>query len=312
MKPDFICAGFSKCGTTTLYHILKQNSYIGVSNIKEPEFYQNNIFYLKGFEWYQKRYYSTIKYIPGKLVGEVNPRLSEKKIARTAQRMSKDFSKDLKLIFIMRNPVERCFSHYKHELLEGKIDYKTSKYDSKYGHTKAFHKKVKEVYKKNNLSSQKIFYSGKYYYIINHFMKYFKKENMKFIIFEEFVKNPEKISKEIYEFLNIPIDTNIEYKVNSNKGKEVTIVSGNKIKLFGILHNIRKTFADLELYNRYPFISKQIDKLYYKMKKQSRIRSQKQSFINRKTRILLENYYREDKNKLEKLIQKNLDILWFK
>lgn len=311
MKPDFICAGFSKCGTTTLYHILKQNSYIGVSNIKEPEFYQNNIFYLKGFEWYQKRYYSTIKYIPGKLVGEVNPRLSEKKIARTAQRMSKDFSKDLKLIFIMRNPVERCFSHYKHVLLNGNMDYKTSKYDSKHGHTKAFYKKVKETSEKNLLSSEEIFYSGKYYYIINCFMKYFKKENMKFIIFEEFVKDPEGILKEIYTFLNIPIDTNIEYKIKSNEGKELNIISGNKIKLFGLFHNFRRIFSGLELYNKYPFLSKKIDRVYYKMKKKSRIKSKERSFIDEKTRTLLENYYRQDKNKLEKLIGKKLDILWF-
>lgn len=312
MKPDFICAGFVKCGTTTLYHILKQNSYIGVSNIKEPEFYRNNIIYYKGFQWYEKRYYSNIKCGSNILVGEVNPRLSGKKVERTAQRISKNFDENLKLIFIMRNPVQRSFSHYKYALLNGNMSYKTSKYDCKYGHTKTFYKKVKEAYKKNRLSKEEIFCSGKYYCCINNFMQHFKKENMKFIIFEEFIKDPEKISKEIYEFLNISVDNNIEYKVKSNESKEFNITSASKIKLFGVLHNLRNIFASLELYNKYPIINRKIDQLYYKIKTESRIKSNNKSCINEKTRILLENYYRKDKNKLKKLMDKDLDSLWFR
>ena len=58
---------------------------------------------------------------------------------------------------------------------------------------------------------------------INEYLKYFKKEQMKFIVMEDFFKNPNKYMKEISKFLNIK---NIKYTDKdihvSNKGDKIS------------------------------------------------------------------------------------------
>lgn len=40
-NPDFVCIGFQKCGTTTLYDLLKQHANIYLTeDVKEPMFYR--------------------------------------------------------------------------------------------------------------------------------------------------------------------------------------------------------------------------------------------------------------------------------
>lgn len=72
MRPNVLCVGFAKCGTTTLYDIMKQHSDIYLSGIKEPIYYGNSdLVEEKGFEWYEKRYYS--KQTDKKVIMEINP-----------------------------------------------------------------------------------------------------------------------------------------------------------------------------------------------------------------------------------------------
>ena len=59
MKPNVLCVGFAKCGTTTMYDIMKQHPDIYLSNIKEPIYYgSKNLEQNKGFNWYLNRYYA--------------------------------------------------------------------------------------------------------------------------------------------------------------------------------------------------------------------------------------------------------------
>lgn len=208
MRPNFICAGFAKCGTTTLYNILKQHKDIRFAkdDIKEPNFFSDNDIYNKGVDWYETRYYGNIKKKPGVLIGEINPYLDI-----YVERVRRVFNKNTKFIFIMRNPVDVGYSAYKFYGKEGKGF--ESEEDFK-DFISLSHEKGFENYIKRNLSSksmQKLVYRGKkcncflhrqnYYQSIKKYLKYYPEENFKFIIFEEFVSNPKKICEELYEFL---------------------------------------------------------------------------------------------------------------
>ena len=39
--PNFIIAGVARCGTTSLYHYMKQHPDIGFSTKKEPKYYSS-------------------------------------------------------------------------------------------------------------------------------------------------------------------------------------------------------------------------------------------------------------------------------
>ena len=50
---------------------------------------------------------------------------------------------------------------------------------------------------------EKHVFNGLYSVQINYFLKYFPRENMKFILFEEFTANPEAVCKDIFRFLGV-------------------------------------------------------------------------------------------------------------
>lgn len=95
MKPNVLCVGFAKCGTTTLYDIMKQHSDIYLSGIKEPIYYgSRELIQEKGFEWYKRRYYC--KNTNKKIVMEINPILGRNV---PANQIKLDYGKDIKIIF---------------------------------------------------------------------------------------------------------------------------------------------------------------------------------------------------------------------
>ena len=114
MKPNVLCVGFAKCGTTTLYDIMKHHPEIYLSSIKEPIYYGDKELCNRGFEWYLKRYYP--KKINEKVIMEINPIIGRDV---PAKKISKDFGKDIKIIFMIRNPIERLYSEFKMNLVDG-------------------------------------------------------------------------------------------------------------------------------------------------------------------------------------------------
>ena len=58
-RPDFICIGFQKCGTTSLYDLLKQHPNVYLTeDVKEPMFYRVPLVRrILGASWYEKRYF---------------------------------------------------------------------------------------------------------------------------------------------------------------------------------------------------------------------------------------------------------------
>ena len=115
---NLFCIGCPKSGTTTLFKILCQHSQIHTPKFKEPFFF-NNSNYQNGIAWYANTYYDDIK--NEKWVLDFTPSYlySDEALFRINE-YSK--GKDLKFIVMLRNPVERAYSHYLHTLRDGLED----------------------------------------------------------------------------------------------------------------------------------------------------------------------------------------------
>ena len=115
---NLFCIGCPKSGTTTLFKILCQHSQIHTPKFKEPFFF-NNSNYQNSIDWYAKTYYDDIK--NEKWVLDFTPSYlySDEALFRINE-YSK--GKDLKFIVMLRNPVERAYSHYLHTLRDGLED----------------------------------------------------------------------------------------------------------------------------------------------------------------------------------------------
>lgn len=103
IKPQFLIAGAPKCGTTSLAAALALHPDLYLPPIKEVMFFNKEENWKRGLEWYAR-------YFDGdKICGEATP--SYFASAKAMQRI-RSVLPEVKLIYLMRNPIERAHSHY--------------------------------------------------------------------------------------------------------------------------------------------------------------------------------------------------------
>ena len=105
---DFICAGFNKCGTSSLHNVLKCIPAIQLPlNKKETCFFAWYNHYSDPVEKFRERYFPYS-------VGENTVRgCIEPSFIKRAELVQKYFGQDIKLIFMLRNPVQASWSMFK-------------------------------------------------------------------------------------------------------------------------------------------------------------------------------------------------------
>ena len=111
--PDFLILGAQKAGTTALYAYLRRHPAITGPRWKEVSYFDRH--YRRGRAWYRGNF--PVRWSSRGLVGEASPSYLFHPLApeRAAALVP-----DAKLIAILRNPVERAYSHYQHEVSFGR------------------------------------------------------------------------------------------------------------------------------------------------------------------------------------------------
>lgn len=108
--PDFIVIGAMKAGTTTLFEALKRHPGAFMADPKEPNYFSmDSVYNDRGRDWYRGLFAEAR---PDQLCGEASPSYTRHpRFPETARRMAADLP-GVKLIYIMRHPVERFYSNY--------------------------------------------------------------------------------------------------------------------------------------------------------------------------------------------------------
>ena len=179
-----ICIGGMKCGTTTLWNLLKNHPEILPCVTKEPSYFgrknQQELSrdtYFSVWPWEKASNKSKIAFEASTHYTKFpqNPDLSEEMFSIVP---------DAKLIYIMRNPIERIESQLAHHISRNEMELETFK-NGKW-------KNIKHLF---NLSS--------YAMQIDQFAKYFNKNNIMLILFEDMVNNHKDVLKKICTYLEI-------------------------------------------------------------------------------------------------------------
>lgn len=104
--PTFLLAGAQRCGTTTMYRLLNQHPAIYLARPKELHFF--DVRWKRGLEWYEQQF--TPRPVHQQL-GEATPIYMYDRRAR--ERMIQALP-DVRLLIMLRNPVDRAYSHFLH------------------------------------------------------------------------------------------------------------------------------------------------------------------------------------------------------
>lgn len=113
--PTFIVIGAMKSGTSSLHGYLGQHPDVFVSKPKELRYFGKN--YANGLDWYKEQFAGGADAVAR---GEATPGYTKAGIWPEAARWIVTAIPDVKLIYIMRNPVDRTLSHYLHEVSTGR------------------------------------------------------------------------------------------------------------------------------------------------------------------------------------------------
>ena len=113
--PDFFIIGAKKCGTTFLYHLLGQHPHVEAAKKKEIHYFDHH--FSKGNDWYRSHFPPpTWKEGRRSITGESSPYYLFHPHA--ARRMAGVVPR-ARLIVLLRNPVDRAYSHYHQEAGRG-------------------------------------------------------------------------------------------------------------------------------------------------------------------------------------------------
>jgi len=114
MDPDYIVLGGMKCGSTSLHYLLQKHPDVAPSIMKETNYFSSHFSHT--LNWYKTNFVSKKtaqkhKERTGRnlITGEASPRYIFDPLS--PERMSKLYP-NAKLMVVLRNPVDRAFSHY--------------------------------------------------------------------------------------------------------------------------------------------------------------------------------------------------------
>ena len=289
---NLFCIGSPKSGTSTLFKILCQHSQIHTPKFKEPFFF-NNSNYQNGIDWYANTYYDDIK--NEKWVLDFTPSYlySDEALFRINE-YSK--GKDLKFIVMLRNPVERAYSHYLHTLRDGLEDLDFN--DAIQAESERL------LNYENNLLSQlkySYIYQSLYHKHLSKYFESFGRNNFFVINYDsQFLDKSEfkLMISDLQNFLEIKIENlNIEIKEN--------FASVSRFKILQTLVNsngLHKRLARLLFKSK---LNRQ--KLINKFRKLNEKKMVKKDLEAEFKKNLYDKYFHTDVLKLESLLEKKLN-----
>ena len=107
MRPTFLIIGAAKCGTTSLFQLLRTHPEIGMSAVKEPNFFSRDPEFQRGWEWYESLFAGHEAKVA---VGEASHTYTKIGIYPHAVTRIVERLPEAKLLYIVRHPLVRMES----------------------------------------------------------------------------------------------------------------------------------------------------------------------------------------------------------
>ena len=235
--PNFLILGTSHAGTTSLYSYLEQHPDIFMSANKEPAFFIFNAPEMQSTPKGANKISDLAAYQAlfanvqaEKAIGEATAAYLYEKAAVPC---IKHYIPDAKLIMILRDPVERAFSHYLHMYLT---------------HPDAYLEEFVQGFKSDRIKTCRFVQMGFYAPQITRYFEAFSREQIKIILFDDLVTDTIRVTQDVYAFLGVDCTVVPDLSLLRNKSG---IPSSPLLKaLMPYKHSLKKIFPTRKLRDR--------------------------------------------------------------
>lgn len=184
----FSICGAPKAGTTSLHHYLDAHPQICMSDPKETDFFQHH--YDRGLEYLE----GCFRHCPdAQVYGEASP--GNMIHPKAAERIVTHFP-DARLVFVLRNPVERAYSQYLYGVMRG---------------TDSPQRTFSKLIRDRDDWGQRVLELGMYHEQLSRFEQHFSRDRMLVGLFSDFKEDNEAFLRRVLRFLGVddsmPVDT---------------------------------------------------------------------------------------------------------
>jgi hypothetical protein len=205
--PDFIIIGAQRGGTSSLYDYLAQHPYVARALKKEIHFFDNH--FSQGTNWYRAHFPPVwsrydLRRRRAVLTGEASPYyLFHPHVPARLARLVPH----VKLIALLRHPVDRAYSHYH---LEVRLGMETLSFEQAItcepARIEGEIEKMARDEHYQSLEHQSFSYLTRGIYVnqLRHWFRSFPREQMLILRSEDLYSNPAAVLKQTCEFLNLP------------------------------------------------------------------------------------------------------------
>jgi Sulfotransferase domain len=114
--PTFIVIGAMKAGTTSLYQYLRHHEQVFMSRIKELDFFVAERNWPRGLEWYRRQFADAGE---ATARGEASTLYTKWPEFDGVPERIASVLPDVRLIYVVRDPIVRIRSHYQHRVMTG-------------------------------------------------------------------------------------------------------------------------------------------------------------------------------------------------
>jgi hypothetical protein len=305
--PNFFIVGAAKAGTTSLYAYLSQHPDIYMSPIKEPNYFSSDIvvadftrdyadrmlknedadtyiatskrhqistIHVSDWEQYCRLFTSVLSQ---KAVGEASVSYL---YSKTAAINIKNKICSAKIVIILRNPIDRAYSHYLMDLQAG-LTFLSLKnaIDTDQARTK-----------KGWGASHLYVELGLYYEQVKRFIDVFGAEKVKIYLYEDLVNERGPLIRDLFRFLGVNEDFSPDLVVHHNKGLKPRFARLNYyFKKSRMIRNmVHSTTSELRTMLRKILVD------------------EKSTKISPEDRRYLKPYFADDVRELSRLLNRNL------
>lgn len=194
--PSFIIIGGQKCATTSLYDFICKHPSVMHAEVKEIHYF--DLRYKMGKFWYRSNFPLKKN---GTITGESTPSLiwSTPSLPTITRLLP-----DVKIIAVLRDPVERAISHYYHNVRQGRESRPIA--EAMFAEESLRSGKELQLGSPEYLESLRFGYISKSRYDeqIDCWNDYYKFENSLYLPFSQVIRVDEAMRKMIFKFLGLP------------------------------------------------------------------------------------------------------------
>jgi hypothetical protein len=231
--PDFLILGTMRGGTTSLYVYLKEHPGVVGALRKEIHFFDLN--YSRGWQWYLSHF--PLRGSRAFLTGESSPNYLyyAESVGRIVYTLP-----EAKFIALLRNPIDRAYSHYQHEVAMG---FETLSFEN------ALRRECDtevDPWQLRDLSERGIYYRDHFSYLsrgiyvtqLKRWMEKVSRDRLLILKSESFFNDPAAVLSQVLDFLGLPPSNRKTFKKwNQEQYEPMSEATRAHLRLFFKPHN---------------------------------------------------------------------------